>query len=131
MTAVGVMFSVFGVTMSTFATAFGKNEVGMFSTIFGTLVHFIVVNCIFDSFTNKMIPIGIASGLQFFARAFSSYIQTMLDEKCKSAFIPYSDPASWEDLGEIYRHGFNTLLLRTMGWWAFDVFTQLAATLPT
>lgn len=31
----------------------------------------------------------------------------------------------------MYRHGFNTLLLWVMGWWAFDVFTQLASTLPT
>lgn len=103
----------------------------MYGTIFGTLVHYLIVFCIFDKFDNKILPVGIASGVQFVARAFISYVLTMTDSEIKKSFIPFSDPASWEELGEMYRHGANCTLLRVMGWWAFDVFTQLASTLPT
>lgn len=37
------------------------------------------------------------------------------------------DKASWADLGPLAKIGWNTFLVQVMGWWAFDVFTQLAA----
>ena len=38
---------------------------------------------------------------------------------------------SREGLWEMHRIGFRNLVLKIMGWWAFDVFTQMAAFLPT
>ena len=34
---------------------------------------------------------------------------------------------SWKGLGNMFRLGCASMLLKVMGWWAFDVFTQLAA----
>lgn len=38
-------------------------------------------------------------------------------------------PDSKTDLYYTYKVGFNSFLHKCMGWWAFDVFTQLASTL--
>jgi Na+-driven multidrug efflux pump len=130
-TACGVIVSAYGVTYSSWATACGKNQVGMFSTILASIVHLTIVWNIFDKFDNKMTPIAISSMIQFFCRATFSILFTVMDSDMRKAFIPYSDPESRKDLREMYAHGGNTILLRVMSWWAFDVFTQLCSSLPT
>jgi hypothetical protein len=49
------------------------------------------------------------------------------DRELSKALIPLNDPASWIGFREIAEAGKNSLFLYVMGWWAFDVFTQLAS----
>lgn len=50
-----------------------------------------------------------------------------MDEELKTYLIPISHKESWEGLGKMMKLGFMGVLTRVMGWWAFDVFTQLAS----
>lgn len=102
----------------------------MASTIIGSLFHWTFAICMFDKFENKMTPIAIASGLQFFVRSVVSFTCANCDPDVSKAIISFRDPASWKDLGEMAKYGINTVMLRVMSWWAFDVYTQLTNALP-
>jgi hypothetical protein len=39
------------------------------------------------------------------------------------------DEDSFKGLSEIAIIGYNSFLVKVMGWWAFDVFTQMASLL--
>ena len=39
------------------------------------------------------------------------------------------DEDSFKDLSVIVQVGYNSFLVKVMGWWAFDVFTQMASLL--
>jgi len=69
--------------------------------------------------------------IQFIVRAAVGFLLTVTDKDLNKSFISMKDPESWKDLGEMYTLGWNTILLRVMAWWAFDVFTQIATFLPT
>ena len=45
------------------------------------------------------------------------------DSKLSKMLITFSDPDSYRNLGEMALLGWNSILLKVMGWWAFDVFT--------
>jgi hypothetical protein len=51
------------------------------------------------------------------------------DEDLRKCLIPLSHPDSWKDFRYTMKIGWESFLLRVMGWWAFDVFTQLASML--
>jgi Na+-driven multidrug efflux pump len=116
--------------MTTYASACGKNQYSMYSTISGTLFHLALMCLIFDNFENKMTGTAICSAIQFMTRSAVGFTLTWFDKDINGAFISFRDPESWKDLKEMYAYGYNTVLLRVMAWWAFDIFTQLAATLP-
>lgn len=50
-----------------------------------------------------------------------------MDPHIRQAFIPLSDSMSVFNLGDMVKIGINNVLLKVMGWWAFDIFTQMAA----
>lgn len=70
-----------------------------------------------------MAGIAIASCAHFFARLIFSYIIVHLDTDLSKCLIPYSHEDSWKDLREMINIGYQSLLLKVMGCWAFDVFT--------
>jgi hypothetical protein len=65
-------------------------------------------------------------------RAAVPFTLIMRNSFFNESIIPLSDNDSWTGLSEMVKLGFISILLKVMGWWAFDVFTLLAAQLsPT
>lgn len=75
----------------------------------------------------KMHGIAIATAIHFFLRFFFTRTICHMDSKLSENMVSIRAPECWEGLGEMFKFGFDFFLLRVMGWWAFDVFTQLAA----
>lgn len=75
----------------------------------------------------KMTGVAAASAVQFVLRFLFNYTLVKCDKELTKGLIPLKDPISWIGLSEIAEVGKNSLYLYVMGWWAFDVFTQLAS----
>lgn len=78
-----------------------------------------------------MQAVGVASMIHMFTRFIVAVIFVKFNKVTKEALLPFNDPESTKDLKDMFVLGFNSFLLRVMAWWAFDVFTQLAASLET
>jgi hypothetical protein len=70
-----------------------------------------------------MTGIAIASSFQFLMRTLISVSIAFCDPDLRRCLIPLNHPDSWKDLGYSIKIGWESFLLRVMGWWAFDVFT--------
>jgi multidrug resistance protein, MATE family len=105
----------------------------MYATIFASVVHIYLAPYLAITLNWKMKGIAIATCVHFSCRFLVSYITSLLDSDLKKALVSLSDPDCWdkEGLWDMFKLGWNSFLLKVMGWWAFDVFTQLAAFLAT
>jgi len=74
-----------------------------------------------------MIGIAIATGGYYVVRFALRLIFARCDKELSKHSVSLMDPRSWENLNEMHQYGFSTMTLKVMTWWAFDVFTQLAA----
>lgn len=93
-----------------------------------SVIHWILAFSLFGQYENKMTPIVIATTVHFVFRFIVPFTFAKTNAKCNENMISIRDSESWKDLKEIFQQGFDSLMLRVMAWWAFDVFTQLAAT---
>jgi Na+-driven multidrug efflux pump len=105
--------------------------VTLYQTVIASLIHWTIAFSTINYFENKMTGLAIASSVQFIVRMLVAVTYAFITEDTRRGLLPMSDPESSKDLKEIFVHGANSFLLRVMGWWAFDVFTWLAGTLPT
>jgi len=105
----------------------GKTTINLYSTSIASVIHWIIAFSIVDCFESKMIGIAIATNIHFIFRFIIAVILTRTDEKVKEGIISFDSPESWKDLGVMCKLGFDSVLLKVMAWWAFDVFTQLAS----
>jgi len=99
----------------------------MYSTIFATVIHIFLAPYLAVTLDMKMLGISIATMIHFIMRFLGNRTICQLDSHLSRSFVSIRDPDSWKDLGEMAWLGWNSFLLKVMGWWAFDVFTQLAA----
>lgn len=75
----------------------------------------------------KMLGVALASSIHFVFRFLIIFACAKLDKDLKKSFIPIFHEDSFKDLGYVLEIGWQSFLLKVMGWWAFDVFTQFAA----
>ena len=75
----------------------------------------------------KMLGVAIASSLQFCVRFLVLYTLLKNTKEFKKCIIPFSDPRSWEGLWEMHNLGVTTMILKVMGWWAFEILILMAA----
>lgn len=129
--SVGVMFYHFACCYQFMANGMGQTQITLIMTSFASLVHLVLASALIDVFPSKMTGIGISSMIHMFCRFLIAVVFVRFNKVTSEALIPFSDPESRKDLKEMAILGFNSFLLRVMAWWAFDVFTQLAATLET
>jgi len=74
-----------------------------------------------------MLGVAIATAIHFFCRFLFSYLLVQhYDKDTAKCYISLWHEDSWKSLNETLWTGINSFLLKVMGWWAFDVFTQLA-----
>jgi Na+-driven multidrug efflux pump len=71
----------------------------------------------------KMVGVAIASCVQFICRFLIMFVCAKTDKELSKSFIPLFHEDSFKDLGYVLEIGWQSFLLKVMGWWAFDVFT--------
>ena len=81
----------------------------------------------------EMEGVAFSSSLQFVVRAIVMITCCLCDSDLRRCFVSMKDPRVWNRTGlsELNQQGWISFVLKVMGWWAFDVFTLLAASLTT
>jgi len=70
-----------------------------------------------------MFGVALASAIHMCLRWVITLVLFKLDEDLEKSDIPLTHPDSFKDLGKMAIIGWETFLVKVMGWWAFDVFT--------
>ena len=99
----------------------------MVSTVGASIFHWFVAYYLAVSCDMRMTGIAIASSLQFVVRALISIVCVYLDKDLEKCLLPILHEDSWKGLGDMAKLGFSSILLKVMGWWALEIFTQLAS----
>ena len=108
----------------------GHPETQFISTGLATLIHYFLANYLARTLDLRMQGIAIATLVHFAARLFFSATYCRLNSDLKRGIIPLRHEDSFKELGYIAKVGWESFRLKVMGWWAFDVFTQLSALPP-
>lgn len=130
MVAPAVFLYHIGTAVLQYASSSGKTKYALYSNAIASFAHWAIAIGFFDKYEDKMTIIAIASSFQFFVRFLVAFVCVYTDKEIAEGLIPLTDPESTKDLKEMLALGGNSILLRVMSWWAFDVFTQLASRLP-
>jgi len=93
------------------------------------IIHFLVVKILTSVYDLKFLGIAIASSVHFIVRGAVGIILVRFGKKFKKSIISIFSADSFKDMGETFKLGFQSIMLKVMGWWAFDVFTLLASQL--
>ena len=127
-----MIFHFFGVSYNNFAAMHGVTHYTLIGTIIATLFHYTLTYILCHIYNLKMLGVAISTSLHFVCRFVVPYILVTTNSFFEESLIPFSSKESRTDLCDIIKIGFQTIQLRVMGWWAFDVFTLMASQLsPT
>ena len=123
----GIIVYCWGMCYSNYATQQGKPNYTLYSTVGASVCHWILayVFCVYLDW--KMFGVALASCIQFSIRWFVLLVLCKWDKDLRRCELSLMHPDSWKDLGEMFVIGRQTFMVKVMGWWAFDVFTQIAA----
>ena len=95
-------------------------------TMSSALIHFAVAKILCNVYDMKFLGIAIASSLHFIVRAIVGTVMVRYNKKFRKSIIPIFSADSFKGMKEIFKLGFYSVMLKVMGWWAFDVFTLLS-----
>lgn len=98
-------------------------------TTSSALVHFSVAKVLCNVYDMKFLGIAIASAVHFVARFLVGVMVVRYTKTFNSHIVPLCSADSFKDMNDIFKLGMQSVLLKVMGWWAFDVFTLLASQL--
>ena len=101
----------------------------MRSTIGASIIHWVLAYYLGVHLDMKMTGVAIASMVHFIFRFIFMYYLVTNNKDAQKCLISLRHEDSWKGLKEIIIVGWNSFLVKVMGWWAFDVFTQLASLL--
>ena len=110
-----------------YANMQGKPQYQLYSTIIATAVHLYLVYYLALDLDMRMHGVAISTGIHFFLRSFFAILFCTFDKNLRRCEISLYNSASHKDLGPLALIGWQTFLVRIMGWWAFDVITYIAA----
>ena len=97
--------------------------------VISSSLHFVLTYILCVIYDYKMLGVAFATFLHFVARSLVPIILVRSNSFFAESLIPLTDKDSLKGLREIANLGFVSALGKVMGWWAFDVFTLLAAQL--
>ena len=121
-----------GFSYTNFASCHGVTHYALITLIISSAFHFCMSSFLCRYHDYKMHGIAIATFLHFVCRCLVPFVLIKRNKFFDESIIPFSDKDSWTGFGHIIRLGFVSIMLKVMGWWAFDVFTLLASQLsPT
>ena len=126
-----VLFYMYGAILWSVVNSMGKPKLTLYAMIIASVTHWILAYVLAVVFDYKMIGVAIASGIPSCLRYFVTHLMLIRMPEYRRCVIPLSDPRSWEGLWEMHTLGVQNTLLKVMGWWAFEVLTQMAAFLKT
>jgi len=95
-------------------------------TISSALTHITVAKILCNVYNMKFLGIAIASSLHFVVRAVVGTVMVRYNRQFKKSIIPIFSEDSFKGMKETFKLGFYSVMLKVMGWWAFDVFTLLS-----
>ena len=101
----------------------GKPFYSVISTAGASLVHWVLCPVLAIKYDMKMTGVAIASSVHFVCRFLIILVCAKMDPHLNRSFIPIFHPDSFKDLGYVLEIGWQSFLVKVMGWWAFDVFT--------
>jgi Na+-driven multidrug efflux pump len=101
----------------------GKPKYTLYSTIGASLVHWLLCYLFCFVLDWKMFGVALASSIHFCFRAVILIGTCLLDKDLAKCEISLFHEDSKQGLREMATVGWNTMLIKVMGWWAFDVFT--------
>ena len=105
----------------------GQPRISLFSTGIASIIHVFLANYLAVTLDMRMFGVAIATFIHFFCRFVLAVLYCRLHKDLKKGLIPINHEDSFKDLRYIVKIGWESFLLKVMGWWAFDIFTQLAA----
>jgi Na+-driven multidrug efflux pump len=94
-----------------------------------SMVHWFLAYHLGVKLDMKIEGVAIASMVHFICRFLLMHFFLRNNKEAQQCFIPLRDEDSYKGLKEIVTVGYNAFMVKVMGWWAFDVFTQLASLL--
>ena len=118
-----IVIYALGKCYTEYANMQGKPQYQLYSTIIASVVHWFLVYYLALDLDLKMFGVALSSGIHFFLRTFFAILFCTFDTKLRRCEISLFDSASRTDLGPLALIGWQTFLVRVMGWWAFDVIT--------
>ena len=95
-------------------------------TMAAALTHIFVAKILCNVYDFKFLGIAIATSIHFVVRAFVGTVMVRYNNQFRKSIIPLFSSESFKGMKEIFKLGFYSVMLKVMGWWAFDVFTILA-----
>ena len=116
-----------GFSYNNFANCHGVTHYAMITLMCASGTHWVMTFILCKQYDFKMYGIAISTGIHFFVRLIVPLILMKLNPFFDGRIIPLSDKDSWTGFREIVRLGGASIMLKVMGWWAFDVFTLLAS----
>lgn len=125
------LFYMYGAALWSIISSMGKPQYTLIAMMIASVIHWGLAYVFAVVLGWKMVGVALASSIQFFIRYFVTHMILLNKEEYKKCIIPFSDPRSWEGLREMHNLGIQNAMLRIMGWWAFEVLTQMAAFLQT
>ena len=88
-----------------------------------SVTHYFLVYYLALDLDMKMYGVALSSGIHFIIRTVVLIICAKCDKDLLRSEVSMFHPSSYEDLGPMLKIGWETFLVKVMGWWAFDVFT--------
>ena len=108
------------------AQGLGKNRYCLYATAGASLVHMLLAPFLATHCDMKMKGIAISTMVHFLCRFLIQYFFCVRDKDMQKCMLSIFHPDSFSELKYTFKVGFASFLHKCMGWWAFDVFTQLA-----
>ena len=124
-----MLFYFVGFSYNNFASCHGVTHYSLITLICASSFHWIVSTILCKHYDFKMYGIAITTTLHFVVRCIVPYVLMRCNSFFDGRILALSDKESWTGFGEIVKLGWTSVILKVMGWWAFDVFTLLAAQL--
>ena len=122
----GIICFLWGNGFLMFCSLQGKPFVNVINKLFPSLIHIWLAHHLAVTLDMRIRGIAIATLIHFILRFLFAMSYAFYKPELRKGLQPLTHPKSVENLSEVTSLGYHSFLNRVMGWWAFDVFTQLA-----
>lgn len=127
--APGVIFMGWSLDYIFFAQLQGKPIINVLVLGMASLVQLLLSWVLAIQLDWKMEGIAIATTANFVTRFVVAVIYVHSDSHLRKSVIPLFSCETLRDLKFVWVQGYNSLMLRVMSWWTFDIYMMIAALL--
>lgn len=121
--APGIIVYCWGMCYGLLGSNCGKPIYNTISTFSASVFHWVVAWYLGVVLDMKIKGVAIASALQFCVRFILPFTMARCDKDIRKCLIPIFHEDSTKSLDRMFKEGWSSLLVKVMGWWAFEIFT--------